>query len=83
MEVKKQLRNSIVLPATRYALEIRAWNKSHQSRNSPVERSYMTRWTGESSQTLQQKKPVTYQPCPVSLQPGQQWNPYPGSTWRQ
>lgn len=57
MEVKKQLRNSIVLPPKRYALETRARNKSNQSRNGAMERSYMwgafglMRWNEESQTT--------------------------------
>ncbi len=41
MEVKRDLRNTIIVPTLTYASETRAWNESQRSRVQVVEMSYL------------------------------------------
>ncbi len=55
MEVKRGLRNSILLPTLMYGSETWTWNRVQQSRVCAVEMSYLTgacgvtRWDGKSN----------------------------------
>ncbi|KAK3893161.1 hypothetical protein Pcinc_003002 [Petrolisthes cinctipes] len=61
MEVKRGLRNSIILPTLTYASETWTWNRVHQSRIGAVEMSYLkgacglTRWDGESNESVYER----------------------------
>ncbi len=58
MEVKRGLRNSILLPTLMYGSETWTWNRAQQSRVHAVEMSYLrgacgvTRWDGESNESV-------------------------------
>ncbi len=58
MEVKKGIRNSVILPTLSYASETWTWNAAQQSQISAVEMSYMRgprgvlRWDGESNEDM-------------------------------
>ncbi len=58
MEVKRGLRNSVLLPTLTCGSETWTWNRAHQSRVRAVEISYlrgvcrMTRWDGKSNETV-------------------------------
>ena len=60
-EVKKDLRNSILLPTLTYESETWTWNRAQQSRVHAVEITYligacgMTRWEGESNETVYER----------------------------
>ncbi len=41
MEVKRDLRNTVIVPTLTYASEIWAWNESQRSRVQAVEMSYL------------------------------------------
>ncbi len=41
MEVKRDLRNTVIVPTLTYASETRAWNESQRSRVQAVEMSYL------------------------------------------
>ena len=61
MDVKRGLRNSIVLPTLTYASETWTWNGGQRSRIQAVEMSYLrgacglTRWDGESNETVYER----------------------------
>ncbi len=61
MEVKRGLRNSILMPALIYGSETWLWNRTQQSRVCVVEMSYLraacgvTRWYGESNESVYEK----------------------------
>ncbi len=48
MEVKRDLRNTVILPTLTYASETWAWNESQRSRVQVVERSYLRSACGVS-----------------------------------
>ncbi len=58
MEVKRGIRNSILLPTLTYGSETWMWNRVQQSRVCAVEMSYprgacgVTRWDGESNESV-------------------------------
>ncbi len=58
MEVKRGIRNSILLPSLAYGSETWMWNRAQQSRERAVEMSYLrgacgvTRWDGESNESV-------------------------------
>ncbi len=58
MEVKRGLRNSILLPTLTYGSETWTWNRAQQSRVRAVEMSYLrgacriTRWDGVSNESM-------------------------------
>ena len=58
MEVKRGLRNSILLLILTYGSEMWMWNRAQQSRVRAVEMSYLrrtcgvTRWEGESNESV-------------------------------
>ncbi len=58
MEVKKGIRNSVILPIPSYASETWTWNAAQQSQIQAVEVSYMrgacgvSRWDGESNEDM-------------------------------
>ena len=61
MEIKRGLRNSILLPTLTYGSETWTWNKGQQSRVRAVEMSYLrgacgaTRWDGESNESVYER----------------------------
>ncbi|KAK3893665.1 hypothetical protein Pcinc_002527 [Petrolisthes cinctipes] len=61
MEVKRGLRNSIILSTLTYASETWTWSRAHQSRIGAVEMSYLrgacglTRWDGESNESVYER----------------------------
>ncbi len=61
MEVKRGLKNSILLPTLTYGSETWMWNMAQQSRVCAVEMSYLrgvcgvTRWEGESSESVYER----------------------------
>ncbi|KAK3889856.1 hypothetical protein Pcinc_006182 [Petrolisthes cinctipes] len=61
MEVKRGLRNSIILPTLTYASETRTWSRAHQYRIGAVEMSYLrgacrhTRGDGESNESVYER----------------------------
>ncbi len=61
MKVKKDLRNSILLPTLTYGSETWTWNKTQQSRVGAVEMSYLkgacgvTKQDGESNESVYEK----------------------------
>ncbi len=58
VEVKRGIRNSVILPTLSYASETWTWNAAHQSRVRAVEISYllgacgMSRWHRESNEDV-------------------------------
>ncbi len=60
-EVKRGLRNSILLPTLTYGSETWTWKKAQQSRVHAVEMSYLrgacvvTRWEGENNESVYEK----------------------------
>ncbi len=58
MEVKRDLRNTILLPTITYGWEKWTWNRVHQSRVRAVEMNYLrvtcsvTRWEGENNSVI-------------------------------
>ncbi len=48
MEVKRDLRNTVIVPALTYASETRAWNESQRSRVQAMEMSYLKSVCGVS-----------------------------------
>ncbi len=61
MEVKKGLRNSILLPGLTYGSETWRWNRAQHSRVGAVEMSYLrgpcgvTRWKGERNENVYER----------------------------
>ncbi len=61
MEVKRGLRNSILLPTLTYGSETWTWNRAQQSRVHAVELSYqrgacgVTRWEGDSNESVNER----------------------------
>ncbi len=61
MEVKRGLRNSVLLLTLMYGSEMWIWNRAQQSRVCAVEMSYlkgacgMTRWVGESNESVYER----------------------------
>ncbi len=61
MEVKRGLRNSVLLLTLMYGSETWTWNRAQQSRVRPVEMSYLrgacgvTRWDGESNESMYER----------------------------
>ena len=61
MEVKRGLRNSILLPTLTYGSETWTWNRAQQSRVRGVEMSYLrgacgvTRWDSLSNESVYEK----------------------------
>ncbi len=61
MEVKRGLRNSILLPTLTYGSEPWTWNRAQQSRVHALELSYLrgscgvTRWDGESNERVYER----------------------------
>ena len=61
MEVKRGMRNSILLPTLTYGSETWAWNRAQQSSVRAVEMSYtrgacgVTRWEDESNESLYER----------------------------
>jgi len=61
MDIKKGLRNSIVIPTITYAAETWTWNEAHQSRIRAVEMSYLrgacgvSRWDGERNERVYER----------------------------
>ncbi len=61
MEVKRGLRNSILLPTLTYGSETWTWNRAHQSRVHAIEMCYLrvacgvTRWEGESNESVNER----------------------------
>ncbi len=61
MEVKRDLRNSILLPTLLYGSETWTWNRAQQSRVCAMEMSYLrgacgvTRWEGESNESMYER----------------------------
>ncbi len=61
MEVKRGLRNSILMSTLIYGSETWTWNRAHQSRVCVVEMSYLrgacavTRWFGESNESIYER----------------------------
>ena len=61
MEVKKGLRDSIVIPTLTYASETWTWNEAQRSRVRAVEMSYLrgacgtTRWEGETNERVYER----------------------------
>ncbi len=61
MEVKRSLRNSILLLTWTYGSETWTWNRAQQSRVCVVEMSYLrgacgvTRWDGESNESVYER----------------------------
>ncbi len=61
MEVKRGLRNSLLLPTLTYGSETWTWNRAQQSRVCAVEMSYLrgacgvTRWDGESNESVYER----------------------------
>ncbi len=60
-EVKRSLRNSILLPTLTYGSETWIWNRAQQSKVHAVEMSYLrqacgvTRWEGESNESAYER----------------------------
>ncbi len=61
MDVKRSLRNSILLPTLTYGSEDWTWNGTHQSRVRAVEMSYlkeaceMSRWDGLNNESVYER----------------------------
>lgn len=61
MEVKRGLRNSILLPKLTYGSETWTWNRAQQSRVCAVEMSYLRevcgviRWDGETNESVYER----------------------------
>ncbi len=61
MEVKRDLRNSILLPILSYGSETWTWNRAHLSRVHAVEMSYLrracgvTRWEAKSNESVNER----------------------------
>ncbi len=61
MRLKRDLRNSILLPTLTYGSENWTWSRAHQSRVRAVEMSYprgacgVNRWDGVSSESLNER----------------------------
>ncbi len=60
-EVKRGLRNSVLLPTLTYGSETWTWNRGQQSRVRAVEMSYLrgacrvARWDGESNESMYER----------------------------
>ena len=67
MEVKRDLRNNILLPTLKYGSETWTWNRAQQSRVHAVEISYLrgacgvTRWEGDSNKSVYES--CSMRPC--------------------
>ena len=65
MEVKRALRNSILLPTLMYGSETWAWNRTQLSRVYAVEMNDLrgacgvTRWKGESNKSIYERCVIT------------------------
>ena len=61
MEVKRGLRNCIILPTLTYGSESWTWNRAQQSRVCVVKMSYLraacgvTRWEGDSNESVYER----------------------------
>ena len=74
MEVKRGLRNSIILPTLTYGSETWTWNSAQQSRLRAVEMSYLrgacgvTRWDGLSNESVYERCGMSH--CASGVQCG-------------
>ncbi len=61
IEVKRGLRNSVLLPTLTYGSQTWTWNRAQQLRVDAVEMSYLTgacgvtRWDGESNESVYER----------------------------
>ncbi len=65
MEVKRDLRNTVIVPTLTYASETWAWNKSQRSRVQAVEMSYLRSACGVSRMNGMSNESV-YEHCGMS-----------------